>query len=92
MDVRVGPQRRLNAKKLMLLNGGVGEVLRVPCTVKRSNLSILKEISPEYSWEGMNDNPEEMNDAETETLILWSPDSLKKTLMLGMIEGRRRTG
>ena len=31
-------------------------------------------------------------DAETETLILWSPDSLKKTLMLGMIEGRRRRG
>ena len=53
MDVRVGPQRRLNAKKLMLLNGGVGEVLRVPCTVKRSNLSILKEISPEYSLEGL---------------------------------------
>ena len=53
MDVRVGPQRRFNAKELMFLNCGVGEVLRVPCTVRRSNLSILKDISPEYSLEGL---------------------------------------
>ena len=49
--------------------------MRVPWTARRkSNQSILEEISPEYSWEGMNDNPEEMNDAETEVPILWPPD------------------
>ena len=52
MDVKVGPQRKLSAKELMLLNCGVGEdSLRVPWTAKRSNQSILKEITPEYSLE-----------------------------------------
>ena len=37
----------------MLLNCGVGEVLRVPWTARRSNQSILKEINPEYSLEGL---------------------------------------
>ena len=37
----------------MLLNCGVGEDLRVPCIARRSNQSILKEISPEYSLEGL---------------------------------------
>ena len=37
----------------MLLNCGVGELLRVPWTARRSNQSILKEISPEYSLEGL---------------------------------------
>ena len=37
----------------MLLNGGVGEDLRVPWTARRSNQSILREISPEYSLEGL---------------------------------------
>ena len=53
MDVRVGPQRRLSAKELMLLNCGIGEDLRVPWTARRSNQSILKENSPEYSLEGL---------------------------------------
>ena len=44
---------KLSAKELMLLNCGVGEDLRVPCTVRRSNQSILKEIRPEYSLEGL---------------------------------------
>ena len=48
----------------MVLNCGVGELLRVPWT--RSNLSILKEINPEYSLEGL---------AEAETPILWPPDA-----------------
>ena len=52
-DVRVGPSRRLSAEKLMLLNCGAGEDLRVTWTAKRSNQSILKEISPEYSLEGL---------------------------------------
>ena len=52
MDVRVGLQRNLSTKELMLLNCGVGEdALRVPWTARRSNQSILKEISPEYSLE-----------------------------------------
>ena len=54
MDVRVGLQRKLSTEELMLLNcGGVGEDLRVPWTARRSNQSILKEISPECSLEGM---------------------------------------
>ena len=59
--------------------------MKVPWTTKRSNQSILKEISLEYSL-GTDD--------EAETPILWLPDarthSLEKTLMLGKIEGRRR--
>ena len=50
MDVRVGPQRRLSAKEVMLLNCGV-EDLRVPWTARRSNQSILKDISPGCSLE-----------------------------------------
>ena len=48
MDVRVG----LSAEELMLSNRDVGEDLRVPWTARRSNQSILKKISPEYSLEG----------------------------------------
>ena len=44
-----GCERKLSAKELMLLNLGVGEDLRVPWTARRSNQSILKEISPEYA-------------------------------------------
>ena len=43
----------LSAEELMLLNCGVGKLLRVPWTARRSNQSILKEISPEYSLEGL---------------------------------------
>ena len=54
MDVRVGLQRKLSAEELMLSNCGVGEdFLRVPWTARRSNQSILKEINPEYSLEGL---------------------------------------
>ena len=52
MDVRAGLKRKLSAEELMFLNCGVGEdSLGVPWTGKRSNQSILKEISPEYSLE-----------------------------------------
>ena len=51
MDVRVGLQRKLTAEDLMLLNCGVGEDSRVPWTARRSNQSILKEISLESSLE-----------------------------------------
>ena len=53
MDVRVGLLRKLNAEELMLLNCGVGRLLRVPWTARRSNQSVLKEINPEYSLEGL---------------------------------------
>ena len=43
--------KKEGAKELMLLNYGVGELLRFPWTARRSNQSILKEISPEYSLE-----------------------------------------
>ena len=45
--------RRLSAEELMLLSCGVGRLLRVPWTARRSNQSILKEISPEYLLEGL---------------------------------------
>ena len=50
MDVRVRPEGRLSAEELMLLNCGVGED---SWNARRSNQSILKEISPEYSLEGL---------------------------------------
>ena len=50
MDVRTGLSRKLSAEELMLLNCGE---LRVPCTARRSNQLILKEIYPEYSLEGL---------------------------------------
>ena len=54
MDVRVGLWRKLSAEELMRLNCGVGrKLLRVLCTVRRSNQSILKDISLECSLEGL---------------------------------------
>ena len=50
MNVRVGPKRKLSTEELMLFNCGVREdLLKVPSTARRSNQSILKEISPEYN-------------------------------------------
>jgi len=54
--VRVGPYRRLRAKELIFLNCGAGcwrRLLRVPWTAGRSNQSVLKEINPENSLEGL---------------------------------------
>ena len=73
----------------MLLNCGVGEdSLRVPWTARRSNQSILKEISPGCSLEGM------MLKLKLQYFghLIGRVDSLKKTLMLGGIVGRRRRG
>ena len=53
MHVRVGLWGKLSAKELMLLNCGVGRLLRVPWTARRSKQSILKEMSPGCSLEGM---------------------------------------
>ena len=51
MDIETG--HKLNAEELMLSNCGAGEDLRVPWPARRSNQSILKEINPEYSLEGL---------------------------------------
>ena len=53
MDVKVGPQRRLSTEELILLNCDAGQDSRVAWTAKRSNQSILKEINPKYSLEGL---------------------------------------
>ena len=65
-----------------------GRLLRVPWTARRSNQSILKEISPEYSLEGL------MLKLKFQYFdhLMGRTDSLEKTLMLGKIEGRRRRG
>ena len=63
-------------------------LLRVPWTARRSNHSILKEISPEYSLEGLMLKLEFQYFGH---LMQWT-DSLEKTLVLGKIEGRRRRG
>ena len=62
--------------------------MRVPWTARRSNQSILKEISPEYSLEGL------MLKLKLQYFghLMQRTDSLEKTLMLGKIEGRRRRG
>ena len=62
--------------------------LRVPGTARRSNQSILKEISPEYSLEGL------MLKLKLQYFghLMWRADSFEKTLMLGKIEGGRRRG
>ena len=63
-------------------------LLKVPWTARRSNQSILKEISPEYSLEGL------MLKLKLQYFghLMWRTDSLEQTLMLGNIEGRRRRG
>ena len=74
---------------MMLLNCGVGEdSLKVPWTARRSNQSILKEISPEYLLEGL------MLKLKLQYIghLMRRTDSMEKTLMLGKIEGRGRRG
>ena len=63
-------------------------LLRVPWTARRCNQSILKEISPEYSLEGL------MRKLKLQYFgyLMQRTDSFEKTLMLGKIEGRRRKG
>ena len=62
--------------------------MRVPWTAKRSNQSLLKEISPEYSLEGL------MLKLKLQYFghLMGRTDSVEKTLMLGKIEGRKRRG
>ena len=86
MGVGVGLQRKLSSEELMILNYGVGEDSWVPRTARRSNQSIKKDISPEYSLEGL------MLKLKLQYFghLMQRTDSLEKTLFLGKIEGRRR--
>jgi len=78
----------LSAEELMPSNCAGEDSLRVHWAARRSNQSILKEISPHYSLEGL------MLKLKLQYFghLMWRTDSLEKTLMLGKIEGRRRQG
>ena len=82
--VKKAERRRIDAFELWCWR----RLLRVPWTTRRSNQSIPKKISPEYSWEVL------MLKLKLQYFghLMWKTDSLEKTLMLGKIEGRRRRG
>ena len=80
--VKKAEHRRIDAFELWCWR----RLLRVPWTARRSNQSILKEISPEYSLEGL------MLKLQYFGHLMRRTDSLEKTLMLGKIEGGRRRG
>ena len=89
MDVRVRLWRKLSAKELMLLNCDVGEDSWESLGLQRkSNQSILKEISPGCSLEGLMLKLKLQNFGH----LMRRVDSWEKTLMLGGIGGRRRRG
>ena len=86
MDVRVGLWRSWAPKNDAFERWCWRRLLRVPWTARRSNQSILKQISPEYSLEGL------MRKLQYFGHLMRTADSFEKTLMLGKIEGRRRRG
>ena len=82
--VKKAERRRIDAFELWCWR----RLLKVPWTARRSNQSILKEISPEYSLEGLRLKLQ----LQYTDHLMHRTDSLEKTLMLGKIEGRRRRG
>ena len=89
MDVRVGTIKKAECQRTDAFELWCWRrLLRVPWTARRSNQSILKEISPECLLEGL------MLKLKLQYFghLMWRADSLEKTLMLGKIEGRRRRG
>ena len=82
--IKKAEHRRIDVFKLWCWR----RLLRVPWTARRSNQSILKEISPGCSLEGL------MLKLKLQYFghLMWRADSFEKTLMLGKIEGRRRRG
>ena len=82
--VKKAEHRRIDAFELWCWR----RLFRVPWNARRSNQSILKEISPGFSLEGL------MLKLQLQYFghLMWRVDSLEKTLMLGGIEGRRRRG
>ena len=84
LDLKKAEYRRIDAFELWCWR----RLFRVPWTARRSNHSILKEISPEYSLEGL------MLKLKLQYFVhlMWRANSLEKTLMLGRTEGRRKRG
>ena len=82
--IKKAEHRRIDAFQLWCWR----RLLRVPWTARRSNQSILKEISPDYSLEGLMPKLKLQYFGHR----IWRTDSFAKTLMLGKIEGRRRRG
>ena len=82
--IKKAEHRRIDALKLWCWR----RLLRVPWTAKRSNQSILKELNPEDSLEGLMVKLKLQNFGH----LMQRADSLEKTLMLGKTEGRRRRG
>ena len=80
--VKKAERRRIEASELWCWR----RLLRVPCIARRSNQSILKEISPEYSLKGLKLKLQYFDH------LIRRADSFEKTLMLGKIEGRRKRG
>ena len=82
--IKKAEHQRIDASELWCWR----RLLRVPCTARISNKSMLKEISPEYSLEGL------MLKLKLQYFghLMWKPDSLKKSLRLEKIKGRRRRG
>ena len=82
--IKKAERRRIDAFELWCWR----RLLRVPWTARRSNQSILKEINPEYSLEGLmlKLKPQYFSH------LIGKADSLEKTLIVGKIEGRRRRG
>ena len=78
--IRKAEHRKIDAFELWCWR----RLLRVPWTAKRSNQSILKEISPEYSLEGL------MLKLQYFGHLMWRADSFEKTLILGKIGGKKR--
>ena len=89
MDVRVGLIKKAESQRIDAFELGCWRrLLRVPWTVRRSNQSILKEISPKSLFKGL------MLKLKFQYFghLMRRADSFEKTLMLGKIEGRRRRG
>ena len=80
--IKKAEHRRIDAFELWCWS----KLLRVPWTARRSNQSFLKEISPEYSLEGLTLKLQYVGH------LMRKADSLEKTLILGKSEGRRRSG
>ena len=83
-SIKKAEHQRIDAFKLWCWR----RLLRVPWTARKSNQSILKKISPEYSLEGLMLKPKLQYFGH----LIQRTDSFEKTLMLGKIEGRRRRG
>ena len=84
LTIKKAEHQRINAFELWCWR----RLLRVPWTARRSNQSILKEISPQYSLEGLILKLKLQQFGH----LMWRTDSLEKILMLGKIEGGRRRG